>query len=104
MSHTRNLRMVLALCVVAVAAMGSPSAQAGTVCNEAGNGHHNGTYIATDSDPSKPARYQDGLSSMGNGEGKGHDRAAERSPALSQCEPPSDGPQWGGGGGGDDTY
>jgi hypothetical protein len=97
MSHTRNLRMVLALSIAAVAAIGSPSAQAGTVCNEAGNGHHDGTYVATDYDPSKPARYQDGLSSMDNGKGNGHDRAAENSPALSQCEPPSSG-------GGDDTY
>ena len=88
MSQLRNLRIVLALTAVAVAAIGSPSAaQAGTVCNQAGNGHHSGPYVATDGDPAKPARYQDGISRLGNG--KGLNRAAERSPALSQCELPS---------------
>ena len=99
MSHIRNLRIVLALSAAAVAAIGSPSAHAGTVCNQAGNGHHDGTYVATDGDPSPPARYQSGLSTLGNGKGKGLDRAAERSPALSQCGPPA-----GGGGGDNSTY
>ena len=98
MSHIRNLRIVLTLTVAAVAAIGSPSAQAGPVCNEAGNGHHNGSYFATDYDPSPPARYISELSALGNGKGTGLDRAAEMSPALSQCGPVS------GGGGNDETY
>ena len=92
MSHTRNLRIVLALTVAAVAAIGSPTAQAGTVCNQAGNGHHDGTFVSKGTpDPSPPARNKSGLSVLGNGKGKGLDRAAERSPALSQCGPPDSG-------------
>ena len=92
MSHIRNLRIVLALTVVAVAAVGSPSAQAGTVCNQAGNGHHNGTLVSTGTpDPSPPARYTSGLSKLGNGKAKGLERAAERSPALSACGEPVSG-------------
>ena len=97
MSQIRNLRIVLAMSIAAFVAFGSPSAYAGTVCNQAGNGHHDGTYVATDGDPSPPARYKSGLSKLGSGKGKGLDRAAERSPALSQCGPSSDG-----GGGGDE--
>ena len=101
MSHIRNLRIVLALAVAAVAAIGSPTAQAGTVCNQAGNGHQGGAYVSTGTpDPSPPARYKSNLRVLGNGQGKGLDRAAERSPALSQCGLPDNG---GGGGGGDDV-
>jgi hypothetical protein len=100
MSHIGKLRIVLPLAIAAVAAVGSPSARAGTVCNEAGNGHHDGTYVATDSDPNPPARYKEGLSKLGNGVGTGHDRAAAESPALSQCGKPAidDGDDDGGGG------
>jgi hypothetical protein len=98
MSQIRNLRITLAMTVAAFAAIGSPTAHAGTVCNEVGNGHHDGALVATDSDPNPPARYQTGLSALGNGKGQGLERAAERSPALSGCELPS------GGGGDDSTY
>ena len=92
MSHIRNLRIVLALTIVAVAAIGAPSAQAGTVCNQAGNGHQGGAYVSTGTpDPSTPARYKSGLKTLGNGQGNGLDRAAERSPALSQCGLPQQG-------------
>ena len=92
MSHIRNLRIVLVLTVVAVASIGSSSAQAGTVCNQAGNGHQGGAYVSTGTpDPSPPARFKSGLKQLGNGQGKGLDRAAERSPALSQCGLPSTG-------------
>ena len=95
MSQLRNLRMFLALTAVAVAAVGSPSAaNASTVCNQAGQAHHNGPYVATDGDTAPPARHQDGLRRMGNGQGL--NRAAERSPALSQCELPSTGDGGGG--------
>jgi hypothetical protein len=92
MSHIRNLRIVLALTVAAVAAIGSPTAQAGTVCNQAGNGHQGGPYVSTGTpDPDPPARYKSNLKRLGNGKGKGLDRAAERSPALSQCGLPDSG-------------
>ena len=97
MSQLRNLRISLALTVAAMAAFGAPSAQASTVCNQAGNGHHDGVYVSVGTpDPSPPARYKSGLSRLGNGKGVGLDRAAERSPALSQCGLPSTG-------GGDDV-
>lgn len=86
MSHTRNLRITVALCVAAVAALASPSSSMATVCNQAGNGHpHDGTYVTTDGDRSPPARYTSDRGELGNGRSNGHDRAAERSPALSQC-------------------
>ena len=86
MSQTRNLRIVLALTITAIAAIGSPTAHAGTVCNQAGNGHHDGILVSTGTpDPDPPARYKSGLSALGNGQGKGLERAAEQSPALSQC-------------------
>jgi hypothetical protein len=114
MSHIRNLRIVLPLAVAAIAAIGAPSAQA-AVCNQAGNGHQGGAYVSTGTpDPSPPARYKSGLQTLGHGKGTGLDRAAERSPALSQCglpappqnpppldppsdDPPTDGPFDGGG-------
>lgn len=102
MSHIRNLRIALALAVAAIAAFGSSSAQAGTVCNQAGNGHQGGLYVSTGTpDPSPPARYKSNLRRLGNGKGVGLDRAAERSPALSQCGLPDSGGNDGGDGGGD---
>jgi hypothetical protein len=96
-SHKRNLRITLALSVAALSAAMAPSAQAATVCNEAGNGHVGGSYVATGTpDPSPPARHKDGLKVLG-GKGSGLARAAERSPALSTCGLPV------GDGGGDST-
>lgn len=90
MSHIRNLRIVLPLTIAAVAAIGAPSAHAGTVCNQAGNGHQGGAYVSTGTpDPSPPARYKSSLKVLGNGKGTGLDRAAEQSPALSQCGLPA---------------
>jgi len=100
MSHTRNLRIALAMTITAIAAIGAPTAQAASVCNQAGNGHHDGVYVSTGTpDPSPPARNKSGLSTLGNGKGKGLERAAERSPALSQCGLPDSGglPNFGGG-------
>jgi hypothetical protein len=92
MSHKRNLRIMIALGAAAVSAALAPSAQAASVCNEAGNGHIGGSYVATGTpDPSTPARHQAGLKTLGNGKGNGLERAAERSPALSQCGLPSTG-------------
>ncbi len=103
MSHKRNLRITLALGIAALAAIPAPTAQAANVCNEARNGH-TGSYVATDGDPSTPARHQSNLAVLGSG--KGLNNAASHSPALSVCviptpTPPSGGGGGGGGGGGD---
>ena len=85
MSHTRHLRITVALSLVALATVLTPSAPA-AVCNEAGNGHLGGSYVVTGTpDPSPPARHTSGLKALGHGKGKGLANAAERSPALSQC-------------------
>jgi hypothetical protein len=89
MSHTRNLRITVALSAAVAAAAFTPAAGATTVCNEAGNGHRGDLVAQGTPDPSPPARYKDGLGALGNGKGAGLQRAAERSPALSQCGPPT---------------
>jgi hypothetical protein len=77
----------------------SPTAHAASVCNQAGNGHLGGSYVSIGTpDPDPPARHKSGLKTLGNGKGVGLTRAAERSPALSQCGLPVVG-----GGGGDDS-
>ena len=102
MSHMRYLRITLAIGIAVIAAIPGATAQAANVCNEARNGH-TGSYLATDGDPSTPARHQSNLAVLGSG--KGLTNAAAHSPALSVCvvpTPPSDG--GGGGGGGGDVY
>ena len=93
MSHMRYLRITLAIGVVAIAAIPGATAQAANVCNEARNGH-TGSYVATDGDPSTPARHQSNLAVLGSG--KGLNNAAAHSPALSVCVVPT--PPTGGGG------
>jgi hypothetical protein len=88
MSPRRNVRITIAAGVVSLVALSAPSAQAADVCNQARAGH-TGSYIATDGDPSTPARHQQGLAVLGSGDGLTH--AALRSPALSECVLPSDG-------------
>jgi hypothetical protein len=96
-SLTRNLRIIVALGAVVASTALAPTAQAAPVCNEAGNGHLGGSYVVTGTpDPDPPARHTSGLKALGNGKGNGLTRAAERSPALSQCGLPVVG-----GGGGD---
>jgi hypothetical protein len=97
-SHKRNLRITLALAVAAVAAVPGSTAQAADVCNQARNGH-TGSYVATDGDPSIPARHQSKLAVLGNG--KGLTNAATHSPALSACVVPTPPSTDGGDGGGD---
>ena len=89
MSHMRNLRITTALSVMALVMAVAPSAQAATsnVCNQARNGH-TGVYVATDGDPSTPARNQSDLAVLGSN--KGLNRAAAQSPALSVCVIPQD--------------
>ena len=98
MSHKRNLRITLALGVAAIAAIPAPTASAANVCNEARNGH-TGSYVATDGDPSIPARNQTNLAVLGTN--KGLNNAAAHSPALSVCvlpvAPPGGGTGKGGG-------
>ena len=87
LSHTRTLRLTLALGAAALTAALIPSAQASSVCNEVGKGHLGGSYEVTGApDRNPPARYTSGLELLANGTGEGLTRAAERSPALSQCE------------------
>ena len=56
-----------------------------TVCNEAENSHRGG-YVLTDGpiDPAPPAFNRGSRMRVGNGVGLEH--AAERSPALRECE------------------
>jgi hypothetical protein len=89
-SHTRNLRITIALSVAALAAALAPSAQAANVCNQAGNGHVGGIYVSQGTPDLGPAaRHKSELKALGNGKGNGLAQAAERSPALSECGLPS---------------
>jgi hypothetical protein len=82
----RNLRISLALSVAALVAAAAPCAQANTlVCNEASNGQHGGYVAIGTPDPNPPARHTDGLGQLGNGLGLGLERAAQQSPALTEC-------------------
>ena len=91
-SQMRHLRIMIALGATTLVAALAPAAQANevSVCNQAGNGHLGGDYVATDNDPAPPARHKTGLRTLGNG--KGLTRAAQNSPALSACEVPGGGP------------
>jgi hypothetical protein len=93
MSYGRNLRITLALSVMATAVTFAPSAQS-SVCNEASVGQR-GDYEVTGPivDPNPPARFKTDLRPLANDRSEGLDHAAEQSPALSQCGPdaPSDG-------------
>jgi hypothetical protein len=85
-SNGRNLRITLALSAATLVVAAAPCAQAkATVCNEASNGQR-GVYVALGTpDPNPPARHTDRLAQLGNGEGQGLERAAQESPALTEC-------------------
>ena len=92
MSLIRTLRMTIALGAVAAATMLAPTAQANSVCNEAGKAHLGGSYVVLGTPDSGPAaRHQSGLKGLGNGNAKGLANAAERSGALSECGLPYSG-------------
>ena len=94
MSYGRNLRIIMALSATAVAVTFAPSSAQAAVCNEASNGQQGGSYVVTGAtiDPSIPARYQTGLKPLpANGTSQGLAKAAEMSPALSQCGLPDPG-------------
>ena len=104
--YRKNFKYVLGLSAVTLAATAAPAAAQPPVCNEATEGQR-GDYVATGDiiDPLPPARYKTELAPL-PGKGGGLQRAAERSPALTQCGPgqppvdPGDGDD--GDGGGDD--
>lgn len=75
----------------------APLSQAETVCNEAENSHRGG-YVVSDGivDPVPPAFLRGSQMRVGNDNAVGLDHAADRSPALRQCEP-ADGDDGGGG-------
>ena len=62
--------------------------QAGTICNEAENSHRGG-YVVWDGivDPVPPAFLRGSQMRVGNDSAVGLNNAADRSPALRQCEP-----------------
>jgi hypothetical protein len=92
MSYGRNLRITLALSVVATAVTFAPTSAQSAVCNEASVGQR-GDYVVTGPtvDPNPPARFKADLRPLANGQSQGLDNAAERSPALSQCGPSTSG-------------
>jgi len=86
---------------VAYLAALAPAGQAATVCNEAENSHRGGYEVSGGIvDPVPPAFLRGSQMRVGNGNSKGLDHAADRSPALRQCAP-DDGDGGGDGGGGD---
>lgn len=102
------LRNKTSVCVT-VATMGAtfllaatPASQAATICNEAENSYRGG-YVVSGGlvDPAPPAFLRGSQMRVGNDDAAGLDRAADRSPALRQCDVPSGGGGGGGGGGGD---
>lgn len=85
--------------VIYLAAL-APAAQAATVCNEAENSHRGGYEVSGGIvDPVPPAFLRGSQMRVGNGDSKGLNNAADRSPALRQCSP--DDGNGGDGGGGD---
>ena len=88
MSYGRNLRITLALSVVASAVTFAPASAQSAVCNEASVGQR-GDYVVTGPtvDPNPPARFTTDLRPLADGRSQGLDNAAEQSPALSQCGP-----------------
>ena len=84
MTHgTNTLRLVL-LGAIATLAVAAPTASAQQVCNQATPHSLGGELVATDGDPTPPARYQQNLKAH-PGQGAGLVNAASHSPALSLC-------------------
>ena len=80
-----------AVSVASMAAL-APASQAATVCNQAENSHRDSGLVAqgpVDSNP--PARHTTGLARVGNDNARGLTKAAEKSPALTQCGLPGGG-------------
>ncbi len=92
MSLIRTLRISIALGTVAAATMLAPTAQANSVCNQAGVAHTGGSYVVLGTPDDGPAaRHKSGLKGLGNGKAQGLANAAERSSALTECGLPYSG-------------
>jgi hypothetical protein len=80
----RKLTLATTAAALALAVMPA-SASAVDVCNEAENSHRGGYVITDTPDPNPPAFLRGEQMRVGNGHGKGLERAGERSPALQVC-------------------
>jgi hypothetical protein len=78
-------KLILAATAVLTLAVLPESASAADVCNEAENSHRGGYVITETPDPRPPAFLRGEQMRVGNGHGKGLERAADRSPALHTC-------------------
>lgn len=89
----------MALIATAAAVSFTPAVSQATVCNQAASSDtHRGDLVPVGTPETSPAaHHKTDLGAM-PGKGKGLERAAERSPALTQCAPPA--PPTGGDGGG----
>ena len=83
-----TIATVGAACLFAV----TPASQAATVCNEAENSPRGG-YVVSGGilDPVPPAFLRGSQMRVGGDESPGLERAADRSPALRQCDVPGGG-------------
>jgi hypothetical protein len=65
----------------------APAGQAATVCNEAENSHRGGYVVSGGiADPIPPAFLRGSQMRVGSDDAQGLDNAADRSPALRQCD------------------
>jgi hypothetical protein len=86
--RTTKLCATVGIAAAAYLSALAPASQAGTVCNEAENSHRGGYTVSGGIvDPNPPAFLRGSQMRVGNGHGAGLDHAADRSPALRQCEP-----------------
>jgi hypothetical protein len=83
-----TLAIVSAACLSAL----TPVSQASTVCNEAENSPLGGYVVSGGTvDPAPPAFLRGSQMRVGNDHARGLDNAADRSPALRQCDVPAGG-------------
>jgi hypothetical protein len=93
----RKLALAAATAALTLAALPS-AANATDVCNEAENSWQGDYEMTETSDPRPPAFLRGKQMVVGNGNGKGLVRAAERSPALEVCSGGDDNGDGGDGG------
>ena len=92
MRHKKKLWIIAASVSAGCLSALAPAGQAATVCNEAENSHRGGYVVSGGiEDPAPPAFLRGSPMRVGNEAARGLDNAADRSPALRQCEPPDDG-------------
>jgi hypothetical protein len=96
--HSKKFGITVAAASAALVAALAPAAQAtNSVCNEREGSPKSSDLVPVGTPDPKPAR---GNMVVGNAKAKGLLNAAEKSPALTQCAPPTDGGPSGTGGGG----